>query len=442
MPEAKPILMPKLGQTVEDSTIVKWHKSEGDQIEKGEVIFEIETDKAVLESEAFSSGKLLKIIVPEGKSVPVQSVVAFIGNPGDSIPEVKAPAPPKKGSPPKKAKAAAASTPVATTSPTPPEPARVAEPAVPDRKLISPRARRLAKDKMIDFKPIVGTGPNGRVVEKDVLGYLKDVGYDRIAITPAARKIALREELNILDIQGSGDAGKIVVEDCERALKEKPQPMSKMRQVIAERLSHSFRETPHFFVTVSVDMTDLIATRERAKAEGAEQVFSVTDHVMMAVTRSLKEFDAVNSMTPDGVSVKWNSRVHLGLAVALDKGLVVPVIRNADELDLGQLHAAAKNLIRKARDGKLTPEEMSGSTFTISNMGMLGVDQFTAIINPGEGAILAVASTVTTPVVRTDEVVVRQIMKLTLSADHRIIDGATAAQFLNAIKDKLESESI
>jgi len=433
---AKPILMPKLGQTVEESTIVKWQKSEGDQITKGEVIFEIETDKAVLESEAFNEGTLLKILVPAGKSVPVQSVVGFIGEPGDEFPEIKQPEPPKKK--PAKEKPRKAPVKSATATPSAAKPSvEEAAPAAPPHKAVSPRARRLCREKLISSDPIDGSGPNGRVVERDVLAYLDQKGYESISITPAARNIAEREELDILEIEGSGDDGKILQSDCERAAKEKPRPMSRMREVIAERLATSFRDTPHFFATVSVDMTDLIEKRKRAKESG-EAAYSVTDHIMHAVIRSLKEFDDVNSMTPDGKSVKWNSRVHLGLAVALDHGLVVPVIRDADDLDLAQIHDAAKSLVTKARDGKLTPEEMTGSTFTISNMGMLGIDQFTAIINPGEGAILAVASTVKTPVVKDEEIVVRDIMKMTLSADHRIIDGATAAKFLNSIKSKLE----
>lgn len=447
MGEAKPILMPKLGQTVEESTILKWHKSEGDAISKGDVLFEIETDKAVLESEAFSEGTLLKIIVQEGETVPVQSTVGFIGEEGDAIPEVKQPPKPsgkdekKEKQAPRKSKQAAAERPAPSPTPEPQgkEVPREPETFRPDRKFISPRARKLCQEKMISCDPIPGSGPNGRVIERNVQQYLEDRDYDSIRISPAAAKIAKKEEVDILEIEGSGDGGKIVVEDCERAVKEKPRPMSKMRQIISDRLSQSFRETPHFFVTVSVDMTGVLEERKRRKAADEETVYSVTDHVMLAVVRSLKEFDEVNSMTPDGKNVKWNSRVHLGLAVDIEQGLVVPAIRNADQMDVQQLHDSAKDLVQKAREGRLTPEEMTGSTFTISNMGMLGIDEFTAIINPGEGAILAVASTQPTPVVREGDVVVRDVMKMTLSADHRIIDGATGASFLNAIKERLES---
>ena len=192
---------------------------------------------------------------------------------------------------------------------------------------------------------------------------------------------------------------------------------------------------PHFYVTVSVDMTELVALRTRLKEAGA--AYTVTDFISQAVILALKEFTDVNSTT-DGKTIRWNSHVHLGVAVSLEQGLVVPVIRNADELTLAELNARAKDLAVKARDGKLTPDEMTGSTFTISNMGMLNVENFTAIINTGEAAILAVSSTLPQPVVRDGKVVVRQMMKMTLSSDHRIVDGALAARFINAIKSKLE----
>ncbi|AKJ64680.1 Dihydrolipoyllysine-residue acetyltransferase component of pyruvate dehydrogenase complex [Kiritimatiella glycovorans] len=212
--------------------------------------------------------------------------------------------------------------------------------------------------------------------------------------------------------------------------------MSRMRRIIADRLTQSFRDIPHFFVTVGADMTDLMAYRKELKAAGRS--YSLNDFVMKSVILALEEHGDVNSMTPDGRSIVRHPQVHLGLAVSIEQGLVVPVIRNAGALDMDALHEQARERAGRARDGKLTPEEMQGGTFTISNMGMLGVEQFNAIINPGEGAILAVASVQDTPAVREGELTVRKQMKMTLSADHRIVDGATGAQFLNAVKDKLE----
>jgi len=273
------------------------------------------------------------------------------------------------------------------------------------------------------------------VLEKDVKAYLEAQGYGALRISPAAKQLAAREKFDILAIQGSGDPGRITVSDIERALAERPKPMSKMRQVIAQRLTQSAVTAPHFFVTVEVDMTDLVRFRAQLKEKGAP--YTVTDFIAQAVVLTLKEFPVVNSAT-DGKTTRWNSHVHLGVAVSLEQGLVVPVIRNAEDLTLAELNACAKELAGKARAGKLTPGEMSGSTFTISNMGMLDVEDFTAIINPGESAILAVSSTLQKPVVRDDKVVVRSIMKMTLSSDHRIIDGALAARFINAVKQRLE----
>jgi pyruvate dehydrogenase E2 component (dihydrolipoamide acetyltransferase) len=432
---AQAITMPQFGQTVEECTIVEWRKKEGDKVVKGDILFEIETDKAVLEVESFFEGTLLKILVPEGETVSVQTVVGFIGEPGEAIPEVEAPAPKALAEP-----APAPETPSRAPSVAPAVPAREAPaapplPEKPTRFAISPRAAKLAREKVIDPTRIRGTGPQGRVVERDVIACLEERGYDRLRITPAAKALASKEELDLLSIEATGDGGKIVVADVKRAVAEKPKPMSKIRRVIAQRLTGSFTTTPHFFTTVSVDLTDLLAFRAECKKRGTS--YTVTDFILKAAVLALEEFPPVNSST-DGKSVSWHSHVHLGLAVALDKGLVVPAIRCAEDLTLAQLHEEAVRLTEKARAGTLRPEEMTGSTFTVSNMGMMDVENFTAIINPGESAVLAISSAVKTPVVRDDAVVVRTMMKMTLSSDHRIIDGITAARFINAIKNKLE----
>ncbi|MBN1674062.1 MAG: 2-oxo acid dehydrogenase subunit E2 [Kiritimatiellae bacterium] len=439
---AQPITMPKFGQTVEEATIVKWHKQEGDAVRKGDVLFEIETDKAVLETESYFDGTLLKIVVPAGQTVPVAATVGVIGEPGEDVPKelLAAPAVPKPAVPPgppavaPKAGSAvpAAAAPAARgAAPVPAAPAAEAA----GRFKISPRARALANRCAIDPAAVRGTGPGGRVVERDVREYLKAKGYERLRISPAAKGLARREGVNLLSVAGTGDAGRIVLADVRRAVAEKPRAMSKMRQVIAERLTHSFTSTPHFYVTVSADMTELLAYRAQLKAEGL--VYSVTDFILEAVVLSLQEYPAVNSVT-DGRTVTWHGKVHLGVAVSVEDGLVVPVVFNADDLTMRELNETAGALARRAREGKLLPDEMKGSTFTVSNMGMMDVENFTAIINPGESAILAVSSTVPTPAVADGAVVVRSIMKMTLSADHRIVDGAVAAQFVNAVKTKLE----
>lgn len=434
-----PIVMPKFGQMTEESAIVEWRKKEGERVAKGEVLFTVETDKSVMEAESFFDGVLLKIVVPPGVNVPVQSVVGWIGEPGEAIPET--PPPPRPAAKPAAvaaptAAAAAGAVAPPVTVPAAATVAAVAPPAVPtapSRFRISPRARRLARECVIDPTKITGTGPGGRVTEKDVREYLAAQGYDRLRITPAAKALAAREEIDVLTLRADGQ--RITVADVERAIAEKPKPLSRMRQVIAQRLLHSKLTQPHFYVTVSVDMTDLITYRNRLKAAGLP--YTVTDFISMAVVQTLQEFPTVNSST-DGKTVRWHSHVNLGLAVSIEGGLVVPVIHQAETLTLRELCDRSKQLAEKARAGKLTPDEMSGGTFTISNMGMLNVENFAAIINPGEGGILAVASTLKQPVVRDDQIVIRQMMKMTLSVDHRLVDGALAAQFINAIKQKLE----
>jgi pyruvate dehydrogenase E2 component (dihydrolipoamide acetyltransferase) len=442
---ATPIIMPKFGQMTEESAIVEWLKKEGDKVNKGDILFTVETDKSVMEVESFEAGTLLKIVVAPHVNVPVQSTVGFLGNPGEAIPAVTAPAPaatknvepvgtPASGTArPEKVEKRAVPEAGAPLTPAPLAP--LPAPAAPSLFRISPRAATLAKHSVIDARRIKGTGPEGRIVEKDVRNYLQQHGYDKLRISPAAKELAAKENLDVLAIQGTDESGRISVADVQRALAEKPKPMSKMRQVIAQRLTQSFRDTPHFYVTVAVDMTELIAYRSQLKAAGA--AYTVTDFIAEAVVLTLQEFPAVNSST-DGKTTRWNSHVNLGIAVSLEQGLVVPVIRAVEQLPLLELSQRTKSLAEKARAGKATPDELSGGTFTISNMGMMDVESFGAIINPGESAILAVASTKPQPVVRDGKIVVRQIMKLTLSCDHRIVDGALGAKFINGIKQKLE----
>jgi len=440
-----PIVMPKFGQMTEESAVVEWLKKEGDTVAKGDMLFLVETDKSVMEVESFSEGTLLKIVVGAGVSVPVQSVVAYLGEPGEAIPATSAPKPP---APAREAPAArtvtpsrtgagpgaAAASPTVAVAPTP-----FVAPAAPARLRISPRAAALAKASVIDPHAIVGSGPDSRIVEKDVKAYLAAHDYASLRVSPAAKALAAKRGVDLLALRNDSGGKRIEVADVERAIAEKPAPMSKMRQIIAQRLTQSVVTAPHFYVTVEVDMTEALACRVRLNAAGVR--YTVTDFIAQAAVLALKEFPAVNSAT-DGRSVRWRSRVHLGVAVTLDQGLVVPVIRDADEMTMAELSARSKQLVEMARAGRLAPDEMSGSTFSISNMGMLDVENFTAIINPGESAILAVSSTIATPVARDGAIVVRPIMKMTLSSDHRLIDGATAARFVNSIKNKLEDNGL
>jgi len=455
----KAVVMPKLGQSEETVKIVRWRKQLGETVAKADILFEIETDKAVLEVESFYEGTLLKIVAGEGATVPVQTTVAFIGDPGEAVPEVSIPKSevrgPKPEAKPPQARPTQGSSPLprqrvpegrggardlsaVPLSPAVPGQAPVVT-AVPDIFRISPRAAKLARESAIDPAPIAGTGPHGRIVERDVREYLEAQGYARLRITPTAKKLAAREGINLLSLPPREDGGQTTVADIERILAERPKPMSRMRQIIAQRLTESYTHAPHFFVTVSVDITDLESLRAKLKAEGTP--YTITDFILKAAALALEQFPNVNG-TSDGVNIRLRSDIHVGLAVALEQGLVVPVIRHANELTLAEIHARAQDLTAKARAAQLTPAEMTGSTFTISNLGMMDVENFTAIINPGESAILAVSSGTKQPVVKNDQVVVRTLMKMTLSSDHRLIDGALAARFINSIRKTLEEISL
>jgi pyruvate dehydrogenase E2 component (dihydrolipoamide acetyltransferase) len=439
---------------MEEGAIVKWLKQEGDPVAKGDILFEIETDKANLEVESFFEGTLLKILVREGLTVPVNTVVGFIGTPGEKLPDVAPPAAKAEGGGQKSEvrgqKSEISPAVRQSDSPTvgqsdrptvqpPDRPTVPAAASVPAKQIVSPRAKALIRDCAVSAAPIQGTGPKGRVTEKDVRDYLAKHQYDAIRITPSAKHLAQEKGVDILAVRGSGESGRIMVEDIERAMQRLPKPMSRMRQTIARRLTESKQTIPHFYVTVTADVTNLMKFRAELKARGVNH--SVNDFVLFAVVRALEEIPAVNSST-DGRSTSWRGDVDLGMAVNVENGLVVPVIRAAQLLSLAELREAARALAEKARTGKLTPDEMTGSGFTVSNMGMLGVDNFAAIINPGESCILAVASAREVAAVVDGRLAVRTCMAMTLSADHRIVDGALGATFVNAIKARLENVAL
>ncbi len=396
---AHPILMPKPGQMTEECTLILWRKEVGDQVHRGDVLFEIETDKSTMEVETFEDGVLLAKVVAEGETVPVNTVCGWIGQLGEAVPDAPTAAPAATT-------ASAAPPAVPPASALPQSPASAAAAPVASVIRISPRARRLAERAGIDPSQLRGTGPDGRIVERDV----------QAAIATGV-PVAL------------ATAGPAI--DAE----EPPRQMSRMRRVIAERLTSSWTTTPHFTVTVAVDMTKLLALRGQLKGAGTD--LTITDFVLAATADTLVEFPDVNSRT-DGMSVWPRSRIHLGMAVAVSGGLVVPVIRDADKLTVDEIHTRAVALATAARDGTASVDDLTGSTFTVSNLGMLGVDEFSAIINPGEAAILAVSAAIPTPVAVGSAVEIRSIMKLTLSADHRLVDGETGARFLKALQRRIE----
>ena len=421
---AHPILMPKPGQMTEECVVVAWLKNEGDVVKKGDVLFEIETDKSNMDVEAFEEGVLLKQVVAVGQTVPVNSVCGYVGQPGEAIPETAAPV-----------AAAPVAAPVAAASVAAPAPAAVAAvtaapKAASDTRLrISPRASRLAADSGIDPRTVTGTGPEGRITERDVQAVISAAPATSAVTAPAPAAASVPTPR---PAPAPTPTQPVFVSDPED---DAPRRMSRMRRVIGERLTFSATTVPQFTVTLAVDMTRLLAVRTELKASGT--TLTVTDFIVSAAAQTLAEFPDVNSRT-DGVSIWPRRRVHVGLAVSLPDGLVVPVIRDADRRSLPELHTQAAALAEAARNGALTPDDMSGGTFTISNLGMFGVDEFSAIINPGESTILAVSSIVPTPVAIGDGIGVRQIMKLTLTADHRLVDGELAARFLNAVRRRLQ----
>jgi pyruvate dehydrogenase E2 component (dihydrolipoamide acetyltransferase) len=425
---ATPIRMPQPGQMTEECTVLTWFKREGDRIARGDPLFEIETDKSNMEIEAFDEGTLLRILVPEGVTVPVDTIVAWIGQAGEAIPEVEAPP----------AAAPSAAPPVAAPSAAPAEalppgvpatPAVVPAPAVhagasPGRLAISPRASRLAAELGIDPRLVTGTGPGGRIVERDIQAASAAPVPAAAATEPAPPRTAAPPATGAAPAQVPyvpADAGE-------------GQPLSRLRQVIARRLTQSVQTIPHFSVTVAVDMTGLVALRAELRATGSP--ITITDFIHDATVQTLVEFPLVNSLT-DGTTLWMRERVHLGVAVSVPGGLLVPVVRDAQALGLADLHDRTAALVEGARAGRLGPDDLSGSTFSVTNMGMFGVEQFTAIINPGESAILAVSSVQPTAMAIGDGLAVRQVMRLTLSADHRLVDGELGARFLNALRRRL-----
>ena len=437
--------IPKLGQSEETVKIEKWRVKEGDKIAKGDILFEVETDKAVLEVESQFEGTLLKIFIPENKEVPVMSVAAVIGEPGEKIPEIKPPPAPAKAAP----EARKNQPPAKVTSPIQraavvAQTANFAEQSVVQavacvRPNPSPRARSFAQDYLIELDKVDGTGgESGRITEADVKRYLEESGYLKKLITPAAFNVAKKERLELLAIEGTGEGGRVTVADVKAAASEKPREFNAMRKLIAKRLAESKQRIPHFYVTVSVDMTEVSGIRKKLKEEG--NALSVNDFIIKAVAMALKEYPMVNAES-DGITAKYKSKINVGVAVSVENGLVVPVIKNADKKALDEIHSEAAEFAEKARKGKLLPDDMKGGTFTISNMGMLNVENFAAIINPGEAAILAVSTAMPTPVVRNGEIAIRDLMKVTLSADHRVVDGADAARFANSLRQKLEDRN-
>jgi pyruvate dehydrogenase E2 component (dihydrolipoamide acetyltransferase) len=391
------IKMPKLSDTMEEGVILKWLRKEGEKIKQGDILVEIQSDKADMELEAYDTGVVRKIFVPEGGKAPIGGLIAVIGGPDEDISAALSGTP--SVSAPKTADRARQVAPLtqatATTQPS-------------DGKgKASPLARRLAKEHKIDLSRIPGTGPQGRVIKRDLEGLISG----RSSAAPEPRPF----------VPGTS-------EDVE---------LSPIRKTIAKRMTESKATAPHFYVTVEVDMDPAMTFRDQFN-NSKELKLSFTDIVIKATSDALMKHPQVNA-TYLGDKMRQYHSIHIGVAVAMEEGLVTPIVRNCERKHLDQINAELRDLVDRARTRKLKPDEYLGATFTISNLGMFGVDEFAAIVNPPEGAILAVGGIVEKPVVKNGQIVVGHIMKLTLSSDHRIIDGAVAARFMQDLKKILEN---
>ena len=412
--------MPKLSDTMTVGTLVKWLKKEGDAVASGDMIAEVETDKATMEVECFEDGTLLKQYCGAGDEVPVGGAIAAIGEPGEKAPEVAAetpaPAPAPDTAPAPTPEAAPVTPAPAVAAPAPTPPAMPA-PTKPGGKVkASPLAKKIAAEKGLDLAAIQGSGPDGRIVKADVLN----------AKTGATVAGPVAPSLETLSI-----------------------PVTNMRKSIARALVGSKTQAPHFYLQIEVDGAPLAAFRKALNAKYADlpaeqggMKFSVNDLTLKAAAEAIRNVPAINRSW-EGESITQHGKVHLAFGVAIDDGLLTPVIREAESKSLHQISGEAKSLIRKARDKKLTPEEMSGSTLTVTNLGMFGISDFYGIINPNNAAILSIGATLKQPVVNEhNEIVIGQRMKVGLSGDHRTIDGAVGAQYLQALKNILENPAL
>ncbi|WP_370477829.1 pyruvate dehydrogenase complex dihydrolipoamide acetyltransferase [Tamlana flava] len=408
------VTMPRLSDTMEEGTVATWLKKVGDKVQEGDILAEIETDKATMEFESFQSGTLLEIGLQEGESAKVDSLLAIIGPAGTDVSGIaanfSAAAPAKKEEAPKKPEAKVEAPKPVAASPSKPKTAAPAPTPVTEsgRVFVSPLAKKLAEEKGINLTKVQGSGENGRIVKRDIENY-----------EPAA---------------GAAAIGKFVPmgqEDFEDV------PNSQMRKAIAKSLTKSKFSAPHYYLAVEFDMENAIAFRTQFNTIPDTKI-SFNDMVVKACALALKQHPQVNSQWFDD-KMRLNNHVHIGVAVAVPDGLVVPVVRFANEQSLPQIGAEVKELAGKARNKKLTPDEMSGSTFTVSNLGMFGIDYFTSIINQPNSAILSVGAIVEKPVVKEGKIVVGNTMKLTLACDHRTVDGATGAQFLQTLKGYIEN---
>jgi pyruvate dehydrogenase E2 component (dihydrolipoamide acetyltransferase) len=436
---ATKVIMPKLSPTMEEGQISRWLKKEGDKVAMGEPLAEIDTDKATMEMQALANGVLRKIVIGEGQSAPLGQLIAVIGEPNEEIASLlaeasaAAPAAQKEAAPPQPEPVPA---PAAAERPAPQAQAAPAgvgnaapgngrqAPSAPasGRLIVSPLAARMAAESGLDLRSVQGSGPGGRIIKKDI-----EAALSQPKAAPAAQRYPRAVEP--AQFQPAAIATASAYRD---------EPATQIRQTIAKRLVTSLGPVPHFFLTTDIEMDRAAEMRRGINALDPVLKISINDVIIKVTAAALLQHPEVNASFQEKF-VRYYEHADVGVAVAIEDGLITPVVRAADLKSLSQIAAEVRGLAERARTKRLKPEEYTGATFSISNLGMFGIDEFTAVINPPEGAILAIGAMTAKPVVRDNEIVVRQMMRVTMSCDHRVIDGATGAKFLQTFKKILEN---
>ncbi len=431
---AQEIVLPQWGMEMQDATVVRWLKQEGDPVQEGEPLVELETAKIATELESIASGVVAHILIPEGATVPIRTVLAIVAAPGEQVPRPPGVAP-------------------SVTA------ALAAAPAVPSRSAaqgapqVVPAARRLAQERGIDLSQVQGTGPGGRILVDDVHKALETrtaapsaPAEVAVQVTPAARHLARQHGIDLKRVQGSGPRGRILLEDVQKALEGQAQPMAQpaqvvpirgMRQTIATRMLQSVQTMAQVTLTTEVDVTDAMTLRTGLARQWPESGLSPLHLVIKATARALQEHPRMNAVQKEH-AIELVSDIHIGVAVSLAEGLLVPTIHRADAKHLAEIARESRDLATRAREGQASYEEVTGGTFTITNLGSYGIDAFTPIINPPQVGILGIGRVVEKPVVYQEEITKRSMMFLSLTFDHRVIDGAPAAAFLHTVKGHLE----
>lgn len=422
----QPLIIPKLGLTMDEGTVVRWHKKEGDTVEKGDILFEVETDKAINEVESPSSGTFGKALIKEGETAAVLQVIGYLLEPGESPPEAW---------------------------PEPEAPAETLEKpetaqATKVKTRATPVALRLARERGMNLTQIEGTGKYGTITKEDILHFQEKLREEEkrprrtFVASPRAKRLAKEKGISLEGIKGTGPRGRIREDDVISIMRAKKLVSpSRIQTITAERLTRSFTTVPHFYLHIELDASELVAWREELLPAVEESVgvhLTYTDMLVLSVAKALENHPHLNASWVEG-NIHMMEAINLGIATAIDEGLVVPVIKNTNQKDLAEIAQERKRLAEKAQERKLGVADLEGGTFTLTNLGMFGVDDFDAIINPPQSAILAVGRIAERPFAERGIVVVKPTLRFSLSIDHRVLDGAVAARFLDDLKRLVES---